>query len=452
MSGPRTLTRVAGPRPAAAGRLQRLRHDTLITTALALMLTTAATAALGVVFWAVASNLYTPARLGENVALISAMLLLSIVSQLNLGMGISRLLPQVRHRPRRVVLCSYALTALVAVVLTSAFVALAPVLSSEFAFLRSSAVLACALVAGVVLWNVFALQDAVLTAARWAAAVPVENTIFGVMKIVLMIVLAGVLVSYGIFYAWFFAMVVMVVPVSALIFSKVLVSGKRQRQRRPAPASALPLSDRSRVARYLLSDYVAALLSQGYKSLLPLLVLGALGATANAYFYIAFLVAGAVGELSLSLGTSLVVEGAHDERDVAALARRSVVFYLRFVAPAVLVLVVAAPLLLRPFGSEYVTNATLLLRLLLAGALPQAVVTLYLGVERLRARMGRVIAAEAAVVVLVTTGAIIGMRSTGLNGVGLAWLVGQSVVALAVAPLLWRACQPPARDRHGVLA
>ena len=181
-------------------------------------------------------------------------------------------------------------------------------------------------------------------------------------------------------------------------------------------------------------------------------MLGALGSAANAYFYIAFLVAGAVGELSWSLATSLVVAGARDESQVAALARRSVVFYLRTVVPAVVLLVVAAPLVLRPFGLDYVTHGTTLLRLLLLGALPQAVVTLYLGVERLRSRMGRVIAAEAAVVALVTTGAIVGMRSGGLTGMGMAWVVGQTAVAMAVAPSLWRACRPATRTPVGVLA
>ena len=85
-----------------------------------------------------------------------------------------------------------------------------------------------------------------------------------------------------------------------------------------------------------------------------------------------------------------------------------------------------------------------LLRLLLVATLPQAVVSLYLSVERVRANVGRVLAVEAAVVVLVTAGAIVGMDRLGLIGVGWAWLVAQSIVAALVAPALWRACREPA--------
>lgn len=436
--------------PGGPGRawLARRRRDPLGTTAGALVATAVTTSGLGVVFWAVASHLYSPARLGQDVALISAMLLLSIISQLNLGMGMVRLLPQIYERPWRPVLSVYALAALVGVVVAVSFVIVAPEVSSGFAFVGHDSRLALALVVGVVLWNVFSLQDAVLTAARWAVALPIENGIFGVLKIGLVVLLAWVLAGHGVFYGWLLAMAVMLVPVNWLIFGRVLPS--RKPSVAPEAAGTLRIGDRTRVARYLVTDYVAALLSQGYKALLPLLVLGALGSAANAYFYAAFLVAAAVGELSLSLSTSLVVEGAHDGSGVASMARRSVLLYAKLALPGILVLVAAAPLILRPFGAAYVTHGTTLLRLLIAGTVPQAVVTLYLGIERVRARVGRVIVAEAAIVALITGGAIAGMSRYGLDGMGVAWLAGQSVVALAVSPRLWAACRrPPATGPAG---
>ena len=142
--------------------------------------------------------------------------------------------------------------------------------------------------------------------------------------------------------------------------------------------------------------------------------------------------------LAQSLSISLVVEGAYDEANLVSLARRSAARYIRFVAPAVAGLILAAPLVLSPFGAEYVANGTTLLRLLLAGTMAKAVVTLYMGVERVRARVSRVLVAEAATFVLVSTGAVLGMRSYGLAGLGVAWLLAQLSVAAVVAPRLWR--------------
>jgi len=145
------------------------------------------------------------------------------------------------------------------------------------------------------------------------------------------------------------------------------------------------------------------------------------------------------------MSTSLLVEGARHEAALASLARRSVLRYVKLAVPGIAVLVIGASLLLRPFGSSYEDRGTALLRLLLIAAVPQAIVTLYLSVERVRANVGRVLAVEAAVVVLATSGAIIGMSWLGLNGVGLAWLLAQSVVAAVVAPALWRACREVVR-------
>lgn len=430
---------VLAPAPALPLRARLLRLDPMAVTSSALMANTFVTSVLGMAFWAAASRMYPARQLGESAALISAMMLLSVVSQLNLAMGISRLLPQVGERRWRPVAGAYAVAGGVGLVVTAAFALLAPRASASFSFLGGDGWLAVALVVAVILWNVFALQDAVLTAARWAVAVPVENGLFGLLKIGLMVWLVHGVGGQGIFVGWVLAMAVLLVPVNGLIFGKVLPAKARPATHRST--TVLPLADRARVTRYLAVDYVAGLLSQGYTAVLPLLVVAVLGRDANAYFYIAFVIAGAVRAAAQAMSTSLIVEGAHDESHLAALARTSVVRYARYAVPGVAALVVAAPRLLRPFGGAYVDRGTTLLRLLLVATLPQAAIALYLGVERVRARVGRVLAVEAAVVVLVTVAAVAGMHWDGLTGVGVAWLVAQSAVAAAVVLPLARACR-----------
>jgi O-antigen/teichoic acid export membrane protein len=448
------LDTLAPPADAAVDQPRPRRLDPLAVTSSALMANTVTTAALGMVFWAVASRTYSATQLGESAALISAMMLLSVISQLNLAAGIARLLPQVRHHRWRGVVAAYGATAGVALVVTTAFAIVAPRLSPGFAFLGRDPLLAVALVVAVVLWNVFALQDAVLTSARWAVAVPVENGLFGMLKIGLMVWLAHSYADHGIFVAWLLAMAVMLVPVSGLIFGKVLPrrAGPDLRHRydddvRSQRATVLPIADRARVARYLALDYVAALLNQGYTSMLPLLVVAVLGEDANAYFYIAFVIAGAVRAIAESMSTSLLVEGAHDESALVSLTRLSVVRYAKYAVPGIAVFVAGASVLLLPFGAAYVDRGVTLLRLLLVATLPQALVSLYLTVERVRANVRRVLAVEGVVVILVTAGAVVGMDRLGLVGVGWAWLLAQSIVAALVAPALWRACREPSAVR-----
>ncbi|MDQ6796916.1 MAG: hypothetical protein M3011_02630 [Actinomycetota bacterium] len=288
--------------------------------------------------------------------------------------------------------------------------------SSAFSRRPTSSLQAGVLIVAVALWNVFTLQDAVLTSARWSAAVPIENGLFGAIKIGLVVLLAHSFRGEGIFFAWVLAMAVMIVPVSALIFGRVLPSASG---RSNEGASLLPIGDRRRVSRYLAVDYVAGLLNQGYTAVMPLLVLAVLGREANAYFYIAFMIGGAARAVAESMSTSLVVEGAHSEDEVATMARVSIVRYAKYALPGILALAAGANVILRPFGSAYAHHGTTLLRLLLVATVPHALITLYLGVERVRARVSRVLAVEASIVVLVSVGAVVGMRWFGLFGLGL---------------------------------
>ncbi|HEX3542175.1 MAG TPA: hypothetical protein VHT75_17210 [Acidimicrobiales bacterium] len=428
--------------PAPAGARPRRRRDHLATTAWALMANTGLTSLTGMAFWIVASGVYSPQQVGTSAALISAMMLLSVISQLDLAMGISRLLPQVMTHRWRAVLGAYGVTAAVGIPLTAVFVVVAPRLSTSFRFLGHFGFLSIALMAAVVLWNVFALQDAVLTSARWSPVVPLENGIFGVIKLGLMVLLVHHFAGQGIFLGWVLAMAVMLVPVNSLIFGRVLATpGGTTSGDASAPVSALPIANRASVARYLAGDYAAGLFNQGYTALLPLLVLAVLGREANAYFYIVFTIALAGRAVAQSMSTALVVEGSHREAGVASMARLSVIRYAKYALLPLAVVFVGAGLVLKPFGAAYVHHGTTLLRLFLAATVPHAVISLYLAVERVRARVGRVLAVEALIVVLVTIGALAGMHRFGLAGIGMAWLGAHTLVAVMVAPAFWKACR-----------
>ncbi len=411
------------------------------------MSNTAVTSLLGVVFWVGAARLYRPNQLGQDAGLIASMMLISSLSELSLSQGIPRLLPQVATRRRRAVLAAYVSTGLVALVLATAFVLLAPLTWSGFAFLQGDGGLRVCMVAAVVLWNIFALQDAVLAGLRRAVVVPIENGVFGVLKIALLALFAGLGVAHGVLLAWLLAMVIVLPPVNWLLFGRLL---KRTESTADRLAGLLPLSDNRRLARFLSFDYLAALLTQGCTMLLPVLVLAMLGNAASAYFYVAFTISAAMSSVALALSTSLVVEGAHDERSLSRLTKRALVRSGVFLLPGLLLLTTLAPLLLQPFGASYVERGTVVLRLMLVGGIPQGLVLVYLGVERVRGRAGRILAVQALSFVLVLAGVAVFVPRAGLAAVGLVWIVAWSVAAVVALPALYRAMrQGPAEPKAG---
>ena len=104
------------------------------------------------------------------------------------------------------------------------------------------------------------------------------------------------------------------------------------------------------------------------------------------------------------------------------------------VIPAATAVALAAPYLLRLFGGGYASHAAGTLALLALSTIPNIVTTLYVRIYRVRKRMTAVVAALAAQCGLVLVLGPVLLAAVGISGVGLAWLVSQTFVALA---LVW---------------
>lgn len=414
-------------------------HDparSLTRNAFALALNALGTASLGMLFWVIAARLYPEVRLGQDSAMVSAMLLLAAVSELNLGMAIPRFLPQLGRRSARAVLAAYGLSGVSALIVSSVVVLVVPKVSKSLHFLGGSWELAGLLCAAVILWNVFALQDAVLTALRRSSWIPLENAIFGVAKIGLMVWWVSSSLHHPVFLSWVVPMVVMLLPVNFALFRWALPNHARFA---PAEESQFIRSaGRRGLVRFLALDYLASLLLQGATSLMPLVVVATLGAEQNAYFYIAYQISGAIDQLAHNVGLSLTVEGSFDEQALARLTRHAFVRFFGLLVPAIVVGMLLAPFLLWFFGSSYADHGTTLLRLLLLSAIPQAVLSLYQAVERVRGRAGRIVLVTLGRFVAMLISVVVAGKVFGLEGIGTALILSQLVVLLPVLPALTR--------------
>ena len=404
--------------------------DPLLRSAYSLAASSALTSTLGMAFWILAARIYDSDDVGRASALIAAMVQLSAIAQLNMSMALVRFLPG-RPVPSRIVASAYALSSVAAAALGAGFVLLAPHTSDDFAFLTDDPVAGMGFVVAVVLWGIFALQDAALTAMRRAPWVLVENGIFGVLKLIGLPVLFVLGSSKGPFIAWVVPMCLLLVPVNWLLFRRILVG------ERPAAddAAAQPFG-RRRLVRFLALDYAATVFIQTSLTILPLLVVAILGSTANAHFYIPFTIALALDGLFWSMSASLVAEGALAPRRVSSLVRLLVRRVAFLVVPLVALLVLAAPFVMAPFGPEYVRESTNVLRVLLVASLFRAMILLAAAIWRLEGRGGRIAALDGFTLLGLLCGAIPLAHAFGVIGVAVAWLGSAVVVGVAVLPMI----------------
>ncbi|HEY3020319.1 MAG TPA: hypothetical protein VGJ32_09005 [Solirubrobacteraceae bacterium] len=402
-------------------RARELLRAPMHRDALALVVNSATTAAAGLLYWIIAAKTYSAHVVGTNAALIASMMFLAGAASLDLPNILVRFLPGAGTRTGRYIARSYAASGLVGACIAAVFVFGASAWAPRLSFLGSAPALTAGFVLSTVGWSVFAIQDGVLTALGRAVWVPIENAVFSVLKVALLVALASALPVYGIFASWTVAMLLSVVAVNALVFTRLT-----RRPRAGPSARRPPARD---FARYAAADYTAAVAWLASTNLLPVVVTAVAGATTTAYFALAWAVALPLYAVADSIGTSLVLHGSQQQQQLPALVRQAAWHGACLLVPAVALLVLLAPSILSLFGAAYAREAAAGLRLLALAALPNLVMTLAVSVARVDRRLGRVVVAlwvKAAIVLGLAAPLV---HALGPAGAGLGFLVSECVAA-----------------------
>jgi len=426
-----TAAPVQMPVPARGWR--RVLAEPMFGTAANLMTNTVLTNGLGVLFWIAAARLYDPSAVGQGSALVSLMIALSSIGQLDLQNIGLRFLPAVERRAK-VVATAYAVAVIFSGLIALVVLLGASHLSTSLRFLSQDRTLGLALVGAAALWSIFSIQDSVLTALGKARWVPIENAAFGVLKLGLLALFAGLGLRQGIFFAFAVPMALLLIPVNALVFGSAIPAAPR-----PTRAAVQAATfRRRRLLSFLAQDYAGSMLVQAGLTVVPLMVIAILGSRSNAFFYLPLLIVSAFDALFMNACASLVVAGSADvarQRELARLmARRALVLLI----PGSLLLVLLAPYLLLVFGHDYAAHATTLMRLLALASIPKAAAALYAALARFTGDGRAILSRQLVSVGTLIIGTALLASPLGLTGVGLAWLGASLLVFATVARPLAR--------------
>jgi O-antigen/teichoic acid export membrane protein len=434
-SGGHTQDRLAGFR----GHLT----DPLFRHAYTLMVNTGLISALGLVYWILVGRLYTPESVGRNAAVIASITFLAGLAQLNLRPVLSRFVPVTGRASARFVLLAYGSSIVVAVATALVFLRTSEVWApgGPMAEIRDDPAAAALFIGATVVWTIFALQDGVLIGLRATILVTLENVAFSIAKIAAVIALATVVapMDYAITASWLGPMAVAVAGVNLLIFRRLLPAHVRSS---PGPETSISAA---RVVRFVAGDYLGALLALSYIGLLPVIVVNQAGPVAAAQFYIVWIIASSLQLLPAHMVLSLVVDTATDPSTFRRQGRRMLIGMARILLPVCFVTVLAVPLILRVFGPSY-EGATLLLRLLVLSVIPYGINLLYLGRARVRVTAPRIVAVQAILAGLILALSFILVPQMGVDGVGVAFLLGQGAVAAVLLATVLRPLLTPEPD------
>ena len=381
---------------------------------------------LGMVYWLLAARLYSAEAIGISSALLAAMTFIVNLAHFNLPNGLNRFVPSAGNQTKWLILFAYGGVVLIAEYVCLVFLLGASFWSPSLAFIQTNPALSIFFLLATMGWCIFVLQDSALTGLRQAVWIPVENLIYAIAKIILLVICAFAFPITGVFVSWVVPIFLILPVVNWFIFRRIIPGHPEMTQ---PPKEAV---DGRTIGRFVLSDYFASVVWMATANLLPIIVLEMLGAAANAWFYLAWNISNALYLIGRGMGMSLVTEGATAKEKIGELTYAALMRSLVILVPAVATLFVSAPYLLLLYGADYAENTTILLRLFAVAAIPGAIIPIYLGYLRIQKSMAPIVIVLTAQGVLMLGLSLLWMRNLGLVGIGYAWLITQTGIAAAV--------------------
>jgi hypothetical protein len=387
---------------------------------IALIANGAATGILGLLYWIIAARLFGQTAVGRNSSLISAMLTVSGLAQLNYTRSLSSLIPPARAGAVRLVARVYLLVSALSLAAGATMAAVLPHVSSRYTYLQPASLAIPGFAVAVAFWSLFTLEDTVLASSRKASIVPAENVSFGLAKLGLLFLFFEVGGGQlSIFLAWVLPLILIVPLVNVYAFRRAL-----------PPLADLPIQLTRVPERWVKLDFAGYMFWLLGTSPLPFLVLGFLGPVKAAAFYLPLTVTTAVDVVTLNVGNAITAEVTRNGGRIDGHATRFVVGYWLVVLVGSLVIVAIAPQVMAVFGRHYKTGSASVLRMLLAASAPRAAMFLTNALARAQGKGGRILAMQATASTVTLAFGLTTMAHLGTKGMAEGWLIGSVLAGL----------------------
>lgn len=388
--------------------------------AFALMFSIVLTSVLGVLFWALAARLFGPEQLGLGSALISSLLALSSIAQLNLDNVLNRFLPAAGSSTTAFIVSAYAVSAAIALMCGLAYLGVIGYFAPALLKAVSAPWAGTWFVIALVLWTIFALQDIVLASLQKSVWVPIENSVYAMGKILLLPLFATLALSgLSLFMVWTILLPVLVLTVNVLIFGVYRPTVQTTSEGQLTFQAML---------RLMGCDYVGRLAAMITIGVIPITIVAMAGGEESAKYHLAWTMAYSLFLLGDAMSRSMLAAAAMEPGRVQELAAEAFVWAMAPIAVAVLVLAVGAHWIMQIFGAAYALDGATVLRILAIDSLMSAPLALYFAVARVRNRFKTIAYVEVSMLVMVLGLSILMLPLLGIIGVALAWLIAHTIV------------------------
>ncbi|NPV91327.1 MAG: lipopolysaccharide biosynthesis protein [Firmicutes bacterium] len=401
----------------------------LYNNAIYLMLNNIITCLLGFAFWNIMARFYTPSQVGIGASLIAASSLIGILAELGLRIGLIRFIPESRENAGLLINAVFTIAGLSSMVGGVIYLVGIKIWSPALSFIQEDIWLLLLFLIFTMMNSLSGLTDSSLIAGRASRYVLFKNTLVSILKIPLPIFIFTHLKGFGIFAGNGISIAVAVLIAWLLYLSKVYKGY--------LPKPVIAKSILKKVLPYSFANYMANMLNLSPQFIYPLMVLNVLGPENSAYFYIAWMMTMVLVVIPNGVSQSLLAEGSYNPHKMGRDGCSVLYLSLALSVPAVAAMTVMASWLLHFFGPGYAEYGTPVFQFLALAIIPQCINTLYITVNQIRKQVFLIIAQTGFLAIVAIGVGYWWFGRVGLPGLGMAYLLAHSVLALIVIrPLL----------------
>jgi acyl-coenzyme A synthetase/AMP-(fatty) acid ligase/thioesterase domain-containing protein/O-antigen/teichoic acid export membrane protein/acyl carrier protein len=402
---------------AVAPHRSRLHGKALGVDIAAVVTSSAATGALGFVFWTVAARGYDTAEVGRASAIITSATLIAILANFSLGSLYERFLPLAGIETPKLVRSGSTFVACAALLFGAVFVIAGP--RTQLFPSVPEAILFPAFVAVLA---VYALQDQILIGLGRARTIATKNIGLSTAKLVVIAAMIPVATGAAIVWSWVLPAAVITVIVSVVVIRRE--TGIR--------AGTPDLPGRRELWDFFASSYAINAINVIVPLLVPLIVVAQLGTEMNAYFSMCWLVVNTLGALIVATAAPFIATASTPGADVRSCTKRFVLLCGGSAVAGCLLLLIAAPLILGVLGPQYADRGTTLIRIMACVLPAVALTTIYTALARLQRRLRLAVATQVVLGVVVVTGVILTTPLWGIDAIGYTYLVAELVCTVII--------------------
>lgn len=394
----------------------------LFTNSVLLIANTLIGSILGLLFWTVATHIYDPAELGLAAAYMAAMGLLVKLGEMGLGPTLIRFVPSMKNKQVEFVNSSLIAVAGSTFILVIVFVKGTPIWSPELIALSQNHLDLALFVSATLSFNLAQLLDRLYIAFESTGFLLIRNLLADVLRVMLLIIVGHRLGAAGLLFAVSISAFI-TLCLSAILFSpQVLPSYKFKID--------FDWSLLWEKGRYTLANHFSLLLWNAPSFLYPLVIINLLGAEANAYFYISWMMANFLFVVPTAISTATFASASNESEMSYKQYQQIVGLSLIGLLPLVIGLIVSSTFLLAIFGQDYVTNGHTLLILLVLSVFPYTINSFFITFFRIYQKIDKMILFSMASTLLSLLSVMWGSIHLNLTGAGIGWLLSQSFFAI----------------------